>query len=292
MEGLMTAYFRPKTLAEALEIRASRDVMPLAGGTDVYPVRTARRAWGDPTHKDVLDLSGLGELDGIDADATHVRFGALTTWTDLTRADLPALFDGYRLAARAVGGVQVQNSGTLVGNIVTASPAGDGIPNLMALDAEVELASLSGRRRLPIRDFVTGYRQTALRPDELVSAIIVPRRENARSHFLKLGARAYLVISIAMVAGTVTTDEAGLITEARIAVGACSAVAERLGRLESELVGLPLAEAAAHVEARHLSALSPIDDVRASGAYRRAAATTLVRDLLTQLATTTSRRAA
>lgn len=288
----MTAYFRPKTLAEALEIRASRDVMPLAGGTDVYPVRTARRAWGDPTHKDVLDLSGLGELDGIDADDTHVRFGALTTWTDLTRADLPTLFDGYCLAARAVGGVQVQNSGTLVGNIVTASPAGDGIPNLMALDAEVELASLSGRRRLPIRDFVTGYRQTALRPDELVTAILVPKRENARSHFLKLGARAYLVISIAMVAGTVTTDEAGLITEARIAVGACSAVAERLGRLESELVGLPLAEAAAHVEARHLAALSPIDDVRASGAYRRAAATTLVRDLLTQLATTTSRRAA
>ncbi len=288
----MSAYFRPKTLAEALEIRASHDVMPLAGGTDVYPVRTAKRAWGDPTHKDVLDLTGIPGLRGIEQSGTHIRFGALTTWTDLIRADLPPLFDGYRSAARAVGGVQVQNSGTLAGNLVTASPAGDGIPNLMALDAEIELASLAGPRTLPISAFITGYRKTALRPDEIVTAILIPHVADARSHFLKLGARAYLVISIAMVAGVVSTDAAGRITTVHIAVGACSAVAERLGRLESELIGLPLADAAGHVEARHLATLAPIDDVRATGAYRLGAATTLVRDLLTDLAATSSRRAA
>ncbi|CEJ10021.1 Nicotinate dehydrogenase FAD-subunit [bacterium YEK0313] len=143
----MVAYHRPRSLAEALAIRAKADVAILAGGTDIYPARTTRRAWGDPTHKDVLDISGIAELRGIGEDDGHWRFGCLTTWTDLIRAGLPPQFDAYRQAAREVGGVQVQNSGTLVGNVVTASPAGDGLPNLLALDAEVELQALGSVRR-------------------------------------------------------------------------------------------------------------------------------------------------
>lgn len=285
-------YFRPTSLDEALAIRAAHDVTILAGGTDVYPVRTARRSWGDPTHKDVLDLAAVPGLRGISEERDRWRLGALTTWTDLIRADLPPLFDGWRRAARAVGGVQVQNLGTLAGNIVTASPAGDGIPNLLALDASVELASRSARRTLPYAAFATGYRQTALQPDEIVTALIVPKLEGARSTFLKLGARAYLVISIAMVSAVVATDAAGRITTARIAVGACSAVAQRLSALESALVGQPLASAAGLVSADHLAHLAPIDDVRASAAYRLAVAEALVRDALAEFAATDARRAA
>lgn len=285
-------YFRPTSLAEALAIRAEHDVTVLAGGTDVYPVRTARRAWGDPSHKDVLDLSAVPGLRGPTEEPGHWRLGALTTWSDLARADLPPLFDGYRRAARAVGGAQVQNLGTLAGNIVTASPAGDGVPNLLALEAEVELASRTGTRTLPFSAFTTGYRQTALRPDEIVTALVVPKLDGARSTFLKLGARTYLVISIAMVAAVVATGPDGRIVSARIAVGACSAVAQRLGALEAALIGVPLAEAAGLVAAEHLAPLTPIDDVRASAAYRLAAAGTLVRDALAELASPQTRRAA
>lgn len=288
----MTRYFRPASLAEALDIRAGHDVTVLAGGTDVYPVRTARRAWGNPAHKDVLDISAVPGLKGITEAADHWRLGALTTWTELARADLPPLFDAYRRAAREVGGVQVQNLGTLAGNIVTASPAGDGIPNLLALDAQVELQSSAGTRTLPFCAFATGYRQTALRPDEMVTALIVPKLAGARATFLKLGARKYLVISIAMAAAVVATDAAGCIVQARIAVGACSAVAQRLTTLEAALIGTPLSEAAGLVLGRHLAGLSPIDDVRATAAYRLAAAEALVRDALAGLAAPDARRAA
>jgi len=285
-------YFRPTSLDEAIAIKAAQDVTVLAGGTDVYPVRTARRAWGDPAHKPVLDITAVPGLRGITEEAGGWRLGALTTWSDLARADLPPLFDGYRRAAREVGGLQVQNLGTLAGNLVTASPAGDGIPNLMALDATVEVAGKGGTRTLPVQAFSTGYRSTALAADEIVTALIVPKLGGARSTFLKLGARKYLVISIAMVAAIVGTDEAGTITAARIAVGACSAVAQRLSALETALIGQPLASAAGLVSAEHVASLQPIDDVRASAAYRRDAALTLVRDALADLASPASRRAA
>jgi N-methylhydantoinase B len=285
-------YFRPTSLAEALAIRAEHDVTVLAGGTDVYPVRTARRAWGDPSHKDVLDITAVPGLRGITEEPGGWRLGALSTWSDLAMASLPPLFDGYRQAAREVGGVQVQNLGTLAGNIVTASPAGDGIPNLLALDAQVELASRAGTRTLPFAAFATGYRQTALRPDEIVTALIVPKLDGARSTFLKLGARKYLVISIAMVSAVVATNAGGTITGARIAVGACSAVAQRLTSLEAVLAGVPLDAAAGLVSEGHLAGLNPIDDVRATAAYRLTAAQALVRDALADLAATASRRAA
>lgn len=287
----MPDYIRPATLDEALAIRASRDVAIMAGGTDIYPAWTTRRAWGDPTHKDVLDISGVAALRGISREGGRWRLGALTTWTDLIRADLPPLFDGYRAAAREVGGVQVQNRGTLAGNICTASPAGDGIPCLMALDAEVELSSQRGVRRLPIAAFNTGYRQTALGPDELVTAILVPDRP-ARGVFLKLGARRYLVISIAMVSAVIEADAAGCVVHARVAVGACSAAARRLEALETRLVGAKLAALPEAVTAEDISVLAPIDDVRASADFRADAALALVRDAVAQFAPRMAGRAA
>jgi N-methylhydantoinase B len=289
----MAAYHRPATLEDALAIRAAHDVEVLAGGTDVYPAHAARAGWGDRRAKDILDISLLRDLRGISEDSQHWRIGALTTWTDILRADLPAQFDGLKLAAREVGGVQIQNRGTIAGNICTASPAGDGMPNLMALDAEIELASGNGLRRVPADSFITAYRRTACRPDELVTALLVPRRGGAaRGHFLKLGARKYLVISIVMAAGVVEADAHGRIAAARLAVGACSAVPQRLALLESALIGQPSATAADLVSAAHVAHLTPIDDIRGSAAYRREAALALTRDLLRDLAEGPSRRAA
>ncbi|GJD52861.1 Carbon monoxide dehydrogenase medium chain [Methylobacterium crusticola] len=280
-------YHRPSSLAEALAIRREHDVTVLAGGTDVYPAHASRRAWGDPSHPDVLDISGIASLRGIADRGDHWRIGALATWTDLIRADLPPLLDGLRRAARAVGGVQIQNRGTLVGNACTASPAGDGIPNLLALDAAFEVSGA----RVPAERFFTGYRTTAAGPRDLVTAILIPKAPG-RGHFVKLGARRYLVISIAMAAAVVETDAEQRIARARIAVGACGAVARRLPDLEAALRGVALARAPGLVHAQHLAGLAPIDDVRASAAYRMAAARALVADCLAALADPPARRAA
>jgi N-methylhydantoinase B len=279
----MIGYHRPRSLEEALAIRAGRDVAVIAGGTDIYPAHAARRAWGEPTHKDVLDITAIPGLDALGESAEGWRIGCLVTWSALRRAALPPLFDGLKAAAKDVGGAQVQNRGTIVGNLVTASPAGDGIPNLLALDAQVEIAG-AAPRAVPLGDFLTGYRATALRPDEIVTALRIPRLDGARGGFAKLGARRYLVISIAMAAAVLATDEAGRIAQARIAIGACSAVAQRLPVLEAALAGVALRDAAAVPQPANLAALSPIDDIRASAAYRRDAALTLLRDLLRSLA--------
>ena len=164
------------------------------------------------------------------------------------------------------------------GQSFNASPAADSVPPLLALDAEVELTSVTGSRRLPLADFIVGNRKTLRRVDEILTTVIVPRRlDDAASAFLKLGARRYLVISIAMVAATVKTDAAGLVAEARVAVGSCSATAQRLTALEKDLVGKPARVGLGAIVSReHLSALSPIDDVRATASYRRDAAETLI----------------
>lgn len=284
----MARYLRPTTLDEALALRAQAGGTPLtllAGGTDVYPVRTHRSAWFQPFDRDMLDLGAVPELSDIRHDAAGTRIGAATTWSAIAEAALPPAFDALKQASRQVGGVQIQNRGTIGGNLCNASPAADGVPPLLALDAEVELASLRGQRRLPLADFVLGNRRTALAPDEILVAIHVPAQpEGARSTFLKLGARAYLVISIASVAAVIATDASELVTAARIAVGACSAAPQRLATLEARLIGQPAGDLAALVEPEDLAALAPIDDVRASAAYRRDAAIVLVRRALAQLA--------
>jgi CO/xanthine dehydrogenase FAD-binding subunit len=211
-----------------------------------------------------------------------VRIGGLTTWTEVLRTPLPRCFDALKAAARELGSVQIQNRGTVAGNLCNASPAADGVPPLLALDAEVELTSALGRRQMPLAQFVVGNRKTLRRPDEILAAVLVPRRlENATSVFLKLGARRYLVISISMVAAVVQVDEAGRVSEVHVAVGSCAARAMRLGDLERALVGMKAKPGiGAAVQVEHLAPLSPIDDVRATGAYRWDASLTLVRRAL------------
>ena len=120
------------------QFSARQDVTVLAGGTDVYPAKTTRAGWGETRHRDVLDISRIPDLRGIEDRGDHWWIGALTTWSELIKAELPPLFDGLKAAAREVGGVQIQNRGTIAGNCCTASPAGDGIPCLLTLEAEME----------------------------------------------------------------------------------------------------------------------------------------------------------
>jgi CO/xanthine dehydrogenase FAD-binding subunit len=277
----MGSYIRPRALDAALRARAAGPCAILAGGTDFYPARVGRTV-----AEDVLDITALASLRGVCEEAAHFRIGALTTWTDLVGSPLPAWFDAVKLAAREIGGVQIQNAGTVAGNLCNASPAADGVPPLLALGAEVELQSVRGARRLPLGEFVLGNRRTACEPDELVTAVLVPRWSGrARSTFLKLGARRYLVISIVMVAAVADLDADGAIARVAVAVGACAAVAQRLALLERDLVGRRLSPGiGALVRAEHLAALAPIGDIRGTPAYRLDAAATLVARALERLA--------
>lgn len=272
-------YLRPAGLDDALAALAGRALTVLAGGTDFYPARVGR-----PLREDVLDITGLAALRGIRRANGMWRVGALTTWSDILREPLPSLFDALKLAAREIGGLQIQNAGTLGGNICNASPAADGVPCLLALDAEVELASAHGSRRVPLAGFITGGRQTGRQPDELVTAFLIPERSTrARSTFLKLGARRYLVISIVMVAVALDVDEGGAVVSAAVSVGACSPVAQRVHALEARLIARPAAGLAGEVRESDFSVLAPIDDVRGTAAYRLDAAVRLTQRALREL---------
>jgi CO/xanthine dehydrogenase FAD-binding subunit len=273
-------YLRPDNVSEAVSALAAMPLTILAGGTDFYAARS-----GLPVNESILDISNIASLRGLRDEGAQWRIGPATTWSDILRADLEpsllAALGGLRNAARDIGGIQIQNMGTIAGNVCNASPAADGIPVLMALDAQIELTSVSGVRSMALCNFVLGSRRTARRPDELVSGILIPRRRHARSSFQKLGHRRYLVISIVMVAVVLDTDNAGIIDYAGIAVGACSARALRLASLERKLIGQAMdAGLSDLLAADDLQPLTPIDDVRGTAIYRRDAALTLIRRTL------------
>ena len=252
----------------------------LAGGTDVYPQHVGRTLTPP-----VIDIGGLAELRGVERTGDGYRIGALTRWADVATADLPGCFDGLRAAARQVGSVQVQNAATVGGNLCNASPAADGIPPLLTLDASVELTSTAGRRVVPLDAFLTGYRQTALRPDELLTAVLVPsgrrgcavRVLEARAPPLPgdLGRDGGGVSwwSMRRVSWWTPGWRSGRARRWR-SVSARSSRSWWAGRLRRSI---------APAISAHLSSLSPIDDVRATADYRRAAAAVLVSRALASL---------
>jgi CO/xanthine dehydrogenase FAD-binding subunit len=278
---MSAAYHRATSVQHAAALlRTQGPLTILAGGTDIYPARASRLAWGHADSWAVLDISGLSDLRGIVDRGTHWWIGALTTWTDIVRAPLPPVFDALKAAAREIGGVQIQNRGTIGGNCCTASPAGDCIPCLLALDATFEVTG-DETRVVAAGDFFTGYRKTALAPGEMLTGIRIPK-QSGHSAFRKLGARRYLVISIAMVAAVVDADRDGCVRSAKIAVGACAATAQRLPALEAAMRGARLD--VVFVEASHIAHLKPIDDIRASAEYRLHAALELTRSVIADLA--------
>jgi len=277
----LSEYLRPRNIDEALSYLAATGATVAAGCTDLFPATDNREITGP-----VLDITGLSDLRKIDVEENSIRIGAASTWTDVIRADLPPAFDMLKEAAREVGSVQIQNSGTVVGNICNASPAADGIPCLLALDADVNIAGPNGPRRVPLSSFIQGVRQIDLNPGELVTGLVISQASaRGNSKFKKLGARRYLVVSIAMVAVRLVAKN-GVVDDIAISVGACNAVSKRMHVLEADLVGAPmdsnLAELVSHTKVA--SELSPIDDIRADAAYRVDAAVELVCRTVSDLA--------
>ena len=246
----------PRTLKEALRmLRDEGPLVALAGCTDVY----VNLNFGILPRKRFLNLWGLEELRGIGMRNGMLSIGALATYTQiiaspLVRRRLPML----AAASREIGGVQIQNRGTLGGNVANGSPAGDSLPVLAAADAVLVLASAGGSRRVPFNSFYTGYRKSVLASDELIAAIEVPKVPG-RQWFRKVGTRAAQAISKVVMAAV--RDESP-----RIALGSVAPTVIRLPRTEAVLAnGGSIQEARRVLE----SEIAPIDDIRSTAEYRR-----------------------
>lgn len=269
----MTSYLRPRTLEEAAVARAAYpDWMVLAGGTDLM-VNANHRA--EPAG--ILDLWRLADLGFIRVEGEAIVIGAGTTWHEVERH--PAIRDKLRplaFAAREIGALQIQSRGTVGGNVGTSSPVGDSLPVLLALDATIEVASVTGRRTISYATYCTGYRKTALAADELIVAAHIPLPSPAtRTTWRKVGTRRAQSISKVMGAAAITLD-GDTVTSARVALGAVADRPIRIAAVEAAVVGQPLAKAADAARAAMRGAIKPIDDVRSTAAYRRDVAENLV----------------
>lgn len=254
---------RPRRLDEALTMLSeSPGLMPLAGGTDVYVLLN----FGILDAKRFMDLWEVDELRDIRDGNGVLRIGALASYTSIirsraVRARIPMLV----AAAREIGGVQIQNRGTLGGNIANGSPAGDSLPVLLAADATIVMRSAAAERRVPLSEYYTGYRSSVLRPDELITAIEVPHDQGSQ-WFRKVGTRAAQAISKVVMAGT--RGE-----RVRLAIGSVAPVPLRLWQTEEALMsGAPLEDARAVLERE----IAPVDDVRSTAEYRRRVAGNLL----------------
>lgn len=271
----MTAdYARPRSVKEALELRAAHpDWMVLAGGTD-HMVAAHHKA--DPPG--ILDLWRLEELCFIRADRDKVSIGAGATWWEIqNHAVIGNRLTPLAAAAREIGALQIQARGTLGGNVGTSSPVGDSLPALLALDAEIEVASTRGRRRIAYSEYCTGYRTTQLAADELIVAAHLPLPEPTVSLvWRKVGTRRAQSISKVMGAAAITVS-GDLVTSARVAFGAIADRPIRVTAIEEAVKGQRIGNQAAEAARMAMrSAIKPIDDVRSTATYRREVAENLV----------------
>jgi CO/xanthine dehydrogenase FAD-binding subunit len=239
----------PRSLDEALRIKSERpDALPIQGGTDVMVTLNFDR--GRP--EAILNLNEVEELRGWSRENGTLRLGAGLTYSEVEHGELREVLPALAEASRTVGSPQIRNRGTIGGNLGTASPAGDALPPLHIEDAEVECASVRGRRLVPLGDFVTGVKRNALQPDELITAVRLSPSQ-APQTFMKIGPRNAMVIavvSLAVAAGD----------ELRASLGSASPRPVLVTALRSEAESFP---------ERVAAAAAPIDDVRGTEAYRR-----------------------
>jgi CO/xanthine dehydrogenase FAD-binding subunit len=285
MRAYLPAYelILPATLNEALDVLARDNGLwkPFAGGTDLMVLLEA----GKLPHQNYVNIWNLNELRGIEVTDDRVILGALTTYTEVQNH--PVLQTEFRMlceAARETGGIAIQNRGTLGGNIVNASPAADSPPALLAYDAELELISKTGERRVPYASFHRGYKQMDIRADELLRAIRLPRATGGLTHYYrKVGTRKAQAISkiCFAAAGKFSQDR---VSHLRIALGSVAPIPLRCFETERALLHQPLdndaKEAAAATFAQEIS---PIDDVRSTRDYRVQVSLNLLRDFLNSL---------
>jgi CO/xanthine dehydrogenase FAD-binding subunit len=267
----------PSHLEEALGLVAE-GYRPLAGGTDVMVLLAAGKLL-QPTDRRWVDLTGIDALRGIDARPDSLILGALTTYTELrANAVVAREFPNLVAAARETGGVAIQNRGTLGGNIGNASPAADSLPALLAYDAELELLSTAGSRRIPYDAFHIGYKRTAASPGEIVARIHLPRGRARQHYYRKVGPRQAQAISKVCMAAS-ALQEGDSIVEARIAFGGVAPVPLRCHAIERALL-----DGDARVGLASLAhAIAPIDDIRSTARYRQRVAENLLRDFMRSL---------
>ncbi|MFN8587474.1 MAG: FAD binding domain-containing protein [Candidatus Eisenbacteria bacterium] len=265
---------RPKHLKHALQLLhdslAGERLTPLAGGTDLFVYLNAG------THRGTrfLDLAPCAELRGITAGKSGIRIGALETWDRIARHPKMAGWPMLVQAARCVGAAQIQNRGTIGGNIANASPAGDSLPVLLAYEAIVHVASVRGTRTVPFSELQTGYRTLAMEPDELIVAVEIPAPPaGAKQFFRKVGTRAAQSISKVVFAGLLVPGKGGALAHVRLAWGSMAPITVRSLRAEAALLAhQPSAQAAAWADVALGEDLVPIDDIRSDAEYRLSAA--------------------
>ncbi len=286
MRSLIPQYqlLTPTALGEALDVLARDDGawQPFAGGTDLMVLLEA----GKLPHTNYVNIWNLKELRGIEVTNTHVRLGALTTYTEVQEHEiLKTEFPMLCQAAIETGGIAIQNRGTLGGNIVNASPAADSPPALLAYDTELEFVSQEGSRSVPYDKFHSGYKQMDLKPGELLRGIRLPRATQKLTHYYrKVGTRKAQAISKTCFAavGRVVDDR---VVEVRIALGSVAPIPLRCVQTESALRNKPIdAESLAAAKTALAAEISPIDDLRSTRDYRLRVSLNLLEDFLQKVA--------
>lgn len=269
----------PRQLSEAYRLLTDGSPRPIAGGTDLMVQITGEL--GEPPER-VLDIWHLDELRGIRVEGDALVLGALTTYTEIRRSPLVAEFlPSLAEAAATIGAAQIQNRGTLGGNAVNASPAGDTLPILLATGAQIVLGSARGERTVAADDFWTAYRKTARADDELVLRLRIPLVPDREVRFRKIGTRRAQAISKVVMALVWRPGEGQLWTDVRLALGSIAATPVRAPRAEAVLEGSAPDRATADRAAEALaSEIHPIDDVRSTAEYRRAVASRVLHRLI------------
>jgi CO/xanthine dehydrogenase FAD-binding subunit len=273
----------PQNLNDALAVLAREPGVwrAFAGGTDLMVLLEA----GLLTHKKFLSIWHLPELKGIEVTNDHVSLGALTTYTEIERHEtLRREFPLLGAAARETGGLAIQNRGTLGGNIANASPAADTPPALLVYDAELELVSAAGARRLPYKDFHTGYKQMNMRPDELVARILLPRTTaSLQTYYRKVGTRKAQAISKVCLAAGARMD-GDKIADVRLALGSVAPTVVRCYETEELLRGQSIDDRLIKdARASLMKEIVPIDDVRSTAEYRLRVTANVLEDFVRRL---------
>ena len=271
-------YFQPNDLNSAFDVLKNNSNLTIAAGcTDLFPITNNMSL-----DKNILDITNIKSIRGFEFNNKETKIGSATTWTDIINENLHSCYDMLKACAKEVGSIQIQNLGTIGGNICNASPAADSIPCLLALDAKLELSSANNQRIIPIDEFILGSRKTKLEQGEILTSIIIPKeKEKGSSAFRKIGARKYLVISISMVACRILISD-NVIEDIAISIGSCSEVAKRIFSIERQLINKNIKEDIFNqVDFSQLNEISPITDIRSTQVYRLKASQSLIKDVVT-----------